>query len=241
MSAQEAFLRLKDVTVHYGAVAALDGVSIEVRRGETVTILGANGAGKTTAMRAVLGMAPLTGGTVHLDGQRLDGMEPHRVARAGVGIVPEGRKVYGRLSVLENLLMGSRLSRSPVPEAERLEGVLACFPALRSRLNESGSLLSGGEQQMVALGRALMTDPKVLLLDEPSLGLAPLMIDQVFRIIGELRSQGVTILLVEQNAAAALEVADRAYVLQTGRVVASGTAGEIQGTAALVDAYLGLG
>ncbi|MGE4238838.1 ABC transporter ATP-binding protein [Ramlibacter sp.] len=234
------YLRLSNVSVRYGAVAALDGVSIDVRRGETVTILGANGAGKTTIMRAILGMAPLVGGEVHLEGRELSGMEPHEVARAGIGIVPEGRKVYGRLSVRENLLMAARLSTSKESGETRLERVLQRFPALRTRMSESGALLSGGEQQMVALGRALMTDPKVLLMDEPSLGLAPLLIDEVFRAIGELRSQGVTILLVEQNAAMALEVADRAYVLQTGRVVASGTAEDLKSSSAVADAYLGL-
>jgi branched-chain amino acid transport system ATP-binding protein len=238
--ASSSFLRLANVSVRYGAVAALDDVSISVERAETVTILGANGAGKTTIMRAILGLAPLAHGEVHLEGRGLHGMEPHRVARAGIAIVPEGRKVYGRLSVLENLMMASRLSASPEPEADRLERVLQRFPALRPRLAESGALLSGGEQQMVALGRALMADPKVLLMDEPSLGLAPLLIDEVFRVIADLRAAGVTILLVEQNAAMALDVADRAYVLQTGRVVASGTAGELKASSAVADAYLGL-
>jgi branched-chain amino acid transport system ATP-binding protein len=241
MTERPAFLSLRDVSVHYGAVAALDSISIEVRQGETVTILGANGAGKTTMMRAIMGMAPLTGGQIELQGLRLDGMKPHHVARAGVGLVPEGRKVYGRLSVAENLLMGSRLATSHVPEAERLERVLARFPALRTRMKDSGALLSGGEQQMVSLGRALMTEPKVLMMDEPSLGLAPLLIAEVFRVIAALRDAGVTILLVEQNAAAALEVADRAYVLQTGRVVAQGSAAELQSSSAIADAYLGIG
>ncbi|MFT3819315.1 MAG: ABC transporter ATP-binding protein [Rubrivivax sp.] len=239
MNAAASFLKLDKVTVRYGAVTALDEVSIEVRKGETVTILGANGAGKTTVMRAIMGLVPLAGGAIHLEGRRLDGLQTHQVAKAGVGIVPEGRKVYGRLTVAENLLMGSRLSPSSVPEDQRLEQVLRRFPALRTRLAEPGSLLSGGQQQMVALGRALMTDPKVLLLDEPSLGLAPLLIEEVFRVIGELRELGVTILLVEQNASAALEVADRAYVLQTGRVVASGTADELAQSSAVADAYLG--
>jgi branched-chain amino acid transport system ATP-binding protein len=221
-------------------VTALDSVSIDVHRGETVTILGANGAGKTTIMRAIMGLASLAAGEVHLEGKRLDGMEPHKVARAGIGMVPEGRKVYGRLSVAENLLMGSRLSQSPLPESERLDKVLARFPELRTRMQESGALLSGGQQQMVAVGRALMTDPKVLLMDEPSLGLAPLLVDEVFDVIAQLREAGVTILLVEQNAAAALDVADRAYVLQTGRVVASGTAAELRESSAVADAYLGL-
>ncbi|CAG2144965.1 ABC transporter ATP-binding protein [Cupriavidus numazuensis] len=239
MSLTTPYLRLSGVTVRYGAVTALDGASIDVRRGETVTILGANGAGKTTIMRAVTGLVGLAAGEVHLDGSRLDGMAPHLVARAGVGVVPEGRKVYGRLSVRENLLMGSRLGGTQASEADRLEHVLQRFPALRARLNDSGALLSGGEQQMVALGRALMTGPKVLLMDEPSLGLAPLMIDAVFRVIADLRELGVTILLVEQNAAMALEIADRAYVLQTGKVVASGTASELRHAPAIADAYLG--
>jgi branched-chain amino acid transport system ATP-binding protein len=235
-------LRLSNVSVRYGAVQALDSVSIDLCRGETVTILGANGAGKTTVMRAIMGLAPLSDGQIELEGRRLDGLAPHMVARAGIGLVPEGRRVYGRLTVRENLLMGSRLARSAkTTEAERFDSVLNRFPALQSRLDASGSLLSGGQQQMVALGRALMIEPKVLLMDEPSLGLAPLLIDEVFKVIGELRESGVTILLVEQNAAMALEVADRAYVLQTGRVVASGSAAELAATSAVADAYLGFG
>lgn len=235
-------LRLSTVSVRYGAVQALDSVSIDVCRGEAVTILGANGAGKTTVMRAIMGLAPLSAGQIELEGRRLDGLAPHVVARAGIGIVPEGRRVYGRLTVRENLLMGSRLVRSAkTTEAERFASVLRRFPALQSRLDSSGSLLSGGQQQMVALGRALMIEPKVLLMDEPSLGLAPLLIDEVFDVINELRRSGVTILLVEQNAAMALAVADRAYVLQTGRVVASGPAAEMAHTTAVADAYLGLG
>ncbi|MFT4067820.1 ABC transporter ATP-binding protein [Paraburkholderia sp.] len=240
MNSSPLDLRLSNVSVRYGAVAALDAVSIEVRRGEIVTILGANGAGKTTLMRAITGLVPLVGGEIHLDGRRLDGLAPHRIAREGIGVVPEGRKVYARLSVRENLLMGSRLSRSTVPEHARLEQVLGRFPALRTRMNESGALLSGGEQQMVALGRALMTTPKVLLMDEPSLGLAPMMIDEVFRVIGELRESGVTILLVEQNATMALDIADRAYVLQTGKLVASGTAAGLRHASTVADAYLGV-
>ncbi|WP_454688919.1 ABC transporter ATP-binding protein [Achromobacter aloeverae] len=239
MTTSDTLLRLSNVSVRYGAVTALDDVSIDVARGETVTILGANGAGKTTIMRAITGHAPLAHGEIHLDGQRLDGMEAHRIARAGVGIVPEGRKVYGRLTVRENLLMGSRLARSKQTEPERLAEVLDRFPALHSRLDESGSLLSGGQQQMVALGRALMTAPKVLLMDEPSLGLAPMLIDEVFRVIADLRELGVTILLVEQNAVMALDIADRAYVLQAGRVVASGSAEELRHASSVADAYLG--
>lgn len=240
MNMSAPLLSLSNVCVRYGAVTALEDVSIHVARGEAVTILGANGAGKTTIMRAITGLEPLVRGDIHLDGKRLDGMETHNIARAGIAIVPEGRKVYGRLSVRENLLMGARLSRSGQSEQDNLDQVLSRFPMLQSRLDDSGSLLSGGQQQMVAIGRALMTNPKVLLMDEPSLGLAPMMIDEVFRVIADLRELGVTILLVEQNAVMALDIADRAYVLQTGRVVASGTASELRHSSSIADAYLGV-
>ncbi len=231
-----SYLDLEEVSVSYGAVRALDQVSLQVHEGTCVSLLGANGSGKSSLMRAVLGLLKHEG-RVHLDGADLTGMRPHRIARAGVSSVPEGRQVFGRLSVRENLLLGSRLGRRS--ESARLDEVLGRFPSIAGRLDESALLLSGGEQQMVALGRALVTEPKVLLMDEPSLGLAPLLIDEIFRVIAELRRSGVTILLVEQNATLALEVSDYAYVLQTGRVVAAGTAAEVSATSGIEDAYLG--
>jgi branched-chain amino acid transport system ATP-binding protein len=231
-------LQVRDLSVSYGAVRALDGVSIDVPRGATVSLLGANGAGKTSLMRAVLGLVKYSG-SVALGGTDVTGLKPYQLARAGLSSVPEGRQVYSRLSVRENLLLGAKLGGSARSQAARLDDVLARFPAIAARLDETASLLSGGEQQMVAVGRALLTEPMVLLMDEPSLGLAPLLIDEIFRVIGQLRDSGVTILLVEQNAALALEVSDDAYVLQTGRVVASGTAAEVASTPGIEDAYLG--
>jgi branched-chain amino acid transport system ATP-binding protein len=233
----QSYLQVRNLSVSYGAVQALDDVSIDVPRGAIVSLLGANGAGKSSLMRAILGLTRYDG-TVVLDGEDVTGKKPHQLARAGLSSVPEGRQVFGRLSVRENLLLGAGLGGRADLEG-RLEAVLARFPSIAGRLGESGSLLSGGEQQMVAVGRALLTEPKVLLMDEPSLGLAPLLIDEIFRVIGELRDSGVTILLVEQNAALALEISDHAYVLQTGRLVASGTAAEIAAMPAIEDAYLG--
>lgn len=233
----QSYLQVRNMSVSYGAVRALDEVSIDVPQGSIVSLLGANGAGKSSLMRAILGLTRYEG-TVVLDGEDVTGRKPHQLARAGLSSVPEGRQVFGRLSVRENLLLGAGLGGRADLE-ERLDAVLTRFPSIAGRLGESGSLLSGGEQQMVAVGRALLTRPKVLLMDEPSLGLAPLLIDEIFRVIGELRDDGVTILLVEQNAALALEISDHAYVLQTGRLVASGTAAEIAAEPAIEDAYLG--
>jgi branched-chain amino acid transport system ATP-binding protein len=236
----EPYLKIRDLSVSYGAVRALSDVSVDVPRGCVVSLLGANGAGKTSLMRAALGLTRYQG-SITLDGQELKGLRPARIARAGLASVPEGRQVLGRLSVKENLMLGARLGdrRSEKNASERMDEVLDRFPSIASRLEDSASLLSGGEQQMVAVGRALITRPKVLLMDEPSLGLAPLLIDEIFRVIGQLRDAGVTILLVEQNAAQALAVSDRAYVLQVGRVVASGTGEEIAATSGIEDAYLG--
>lgn len=235
------FLGISDVSVRYGSVHALRSVNVHVDAGEVACILGANGAGKTSLMRAIMGLTPAHSGSITLEGRELRKLPPHKVARAGVGMVPEGRMVFGRLSVRENLLMGSRLGAHDGAETEeqRLDKVLELFPALTSRLDDSGQLLSGGEQQMVAVGRALLMGPRVLLLDEPSLGLAPKLIDEVFEIISTLRSAGVTMLLVEQNAMMALEVADRAYVLQNGRIVFSGSPEEVLSSSDLKDAFLG--
>jgi branched-chain amino acid transport system ATP-binding protein len=233
---RDAYLQVNQVSVNYGAVRALDSVSLTVDEGTCVSLLGANGAGKTSLMRAVLGLVK-SSGDITLDGRKLTSLKPRQVAKFGVSSVPEGRQVFSRLSVRENLLLGAGLGRRN--RATRLAEVLDRFPALASRMNDSASLLSGGEQQMVALGRALITEPKLMLMDEPSLGLAPLLVDEVFRVIAELRDSGVTILLVEQNAGLALEVADRAYVLQTGAIVASGSAAEIAQSSEIEAAYLG--
>ena len=231
------YLTVRNLSVSYGAIRALDDVSIDVAKGSIVSLLGANGAGKSSLMRALLGLVKYDG-TVVLDGVDMTGMKSHRLAAAGLSCVPEGRQIFSRLSVRENLLLGANLG-GKADRTARLDEVLARFPSIAHRLDESGSLLSGGEQQMVAVGRALLTKPKVMLMDEPSLGLAPLLIDEIFRVIAELRDAGVTILLVEQNAALALEISDYAYVLQTGRVVASGPAAVVASTPGIEDAYLG--
>jgi ABC-type branched-subunit amino acid transport system ATPase component len=234
------YLSVRGLSVRYGAVHAVEDLSIDVSRGSIVSLLGANGAGKSSLLRAVMGMVKY-GGSVALDGEQVTGWKPHQLARAGLSLVPEGRQVYGRLSVRENLLLGARLGRdrSRKSESERLAAIFDLFPSIANRVNDSGSLLSGGEQQMVAVGRALLTEPKIILMDEPSLGLAPRLIDEIFATIVKLRDSGVTIVLVEQNATLALEISDYSYVLQTGRVVGSGTASEIASTPGIEDAYLG--
>lgn len=237
MTAQN-YLEVTNLTVDYGAVRAVDDISFQVPQGTAVTLLGANGAGKSSLMQAILGLVKHKG-TVSLDERNLSSLRPESRAMAGLSSVPEGRQVFGRLTVRENLLLGAALGRRSAQK--RLDEVLQRFPNIAGRLGDSASLLSGGEQQMVAVGRALITEPKVLLMDEPSLGLAPLLIEEIFRVIGELRDAGTTILLVEQNATMALEVADFAYVLRTGRLVAGGTAAEIAARTDIADAYLGGG
>lgn len=232
----DEYFQVRNLSVSYGAINAVQDLSFDVPRGTVVSLLGANGAGKSSLMAAVLGLVKYSG-TVQLEGRALDGLKPHKRAKAGLSSVPEGRQVYGRLTVRENLLMGANLGTRAIKS--RLDEVLGRFPSIAGRLSDSASLLSGGEQQMVAVGRALITEPKLLLMDEPSLGLAPLLIDEIFRVIGELRTAGTTILLVEQNAALALEVSDHAYVLQTGRLVASGTGAEVAAMPDIEAAYLG--
>ncbi|MEV7663645.1 ABC transporter ATP-binding protein [Paenarthrobacter sp. NPDC089316] len=237
MTAQKYF-EVTNLSVDYGAVRAVDDISFEVPQGTAVALLGANGAGKSSLMQAILGLVKHKG-TVTLNERNLSALRPESRAMAGLSSVPEGRQMFGRLTVRENLLLGAALGRRSAQK--RLDEVLQRFPNIAGRLGDSASLLSGGEQQMVAVGRALITEPKVLLMDEPSLGLAPLLIEEIFRVIGELRDAGTTILLVEQNATMALEVADFAYVLRTGRLVAGGTAEEITARTDIADAYLGGG
>ncbi len=232
-----ALLEVRDVRVRYGAVEALRGVSLTVAEGEIVALLGANGAGKTTTLRTVSGLLTPVAGRVLLDGRDLTGLPAHQVVAAGVGHVPEGRRIFPAMSVQENLEMGAYQRRGVLKED--LARVLELFPVLAERRRQAGGTLSGGEQQMLAIGRALMSRPRVLLLDEPSMGLAPLLVVKIFEIVREIRSQGVTILLVEQNAAQSLALADRGYVLETGAIVMAGRAEALLADEGVRTAYLG--
>lgn len=235
-------LELTGVTAHYGPVQALFGVDLTVNRGETVALIGANGAGKTTLLSLISGLLRPSDGTIVYQGRSLAGLTTKKLVKAGVVHAPEGRRIFTNLTVAENLEMGAYLRlgrRRDAGPGEDLDRIYNWFPALRERQNRLGGALSGGEQQMLALGRALMGRPKLLLLDEPSLGLAPLVTAEIFKIIGRLKDRGVTILLVEQNARAALVAADRAYVLETGRVVVSGPAEELRRDESVRKAFLG--
>ncbi|MES1187567.1 MAG: ABC transporter ATP-binding protein [Myxococcales bacterium] len=235
----EAALHVRDLRVSYGGIAAVKGVSLEVERGEIVTLIGANGAGKTSTLKAIVGLVPAQSGSVELFGQALRGVATHRIVERGVALVPEGRAIFGNLSVSENLELGAFLKREPGAMAERLARVLKLFPRLSERMAQEAGTLSGGEQQMLAIGRALMSDPKLLLLDEPSLGLAPKLVEQIFEAIVEVAKGGLTILLVEQNTRLALETASRAYVLVTGELALSGSCVELRQDPRIKGAYLG--
>jgi branched-chain amino acid transport system ATP-binding protein len=237
-AARDALLALDDVNTYYGHIHALSGISMEVNRGEIVTLIGANGAGKTTTLKTISGLLHPKVGTVTFEGTDISHTPAHQLVRAGIGHAPEGRRIFSRLTVLENLQMGG-YTRKALEIREDLERVMTLFPLLRERATQKGGTLSGGEQQMLAIGRALMSRPRVLLLDEPSLGLAPILVKQIFAIIREINTQGTTILLVEQNALQALGVANRGYVLQTGRVVLSGSSEELSRNEMVRKAYLG--
>jgi branched-chain amino acid transport system ATP-binding protein len=231
-------LALDGLEVYYGEIHALKRVALEVREREIVALLGNNGAGKTTTLKTISGLlAPRQGG-VRFEAQSLTGVPPHEIVARGIAHVPEGRRIFNRLTVRENLLMGAYLRHDAGISAD-LDRVFALFPRLHERLTQVAGTLSGGEQQMLAIGRALMAKPKVLLLDEPSMGLAPVLVEQIFDTIAEVNRQGTTILLVEQNAAMALSIAHRGYVLETGRIVLSGTAAELGENADVRRAYLG--
>jgi branched-chain amino acid transport system ATP-binding protein len=233
-----AVLRLDDVNTFYGAIHALRGVSLEVHRGEIVTLIGANGAGKTTTLKTISGLLHPRTGTVEFEGRDISHVAPHDLVRYGIGQAPEGRRIFSRLTVYENLLMGG-FTRTKAENLEQVDHVYGLFPRLRERAGQKGGTLSGGEQQMLAIGRALMTRPSVLLLDEPSLGLAPILVQQIFEIIKEINASGMTILLVEQNALQALSIAHRGYVLQTGEVVLSGSSHDLREDEMVRKAYLG--
>ncbi len=237
-AAAEVLLELRSVHTYYGQIHALQGVSLEVRRGEIVTLIGANGAGKTTILKTISGLLHAREGQVLFEGNDITHRPAHALVRAGIGHAPEGRRIFSRLTVLENLQMGA-FTRTHAEAAEGIERVYELFPRLRERATQVGGSLSGGEQQMLAVGRALMSRPGVLLLDEPSLGLAPILVQEIFKIIQEINSTGTTILLVEQNALQALHVAHRGYVLQTGRVILADTADRLVANQDVRRAYLG--
>ena len=232
-----SLLEIKDLRVSYGGIEALKGISFHVEEGQIVTLIGANGAGKSTTLRAISGLAPVKSGTILYDGQAINGLNPQKIVSMGVGMVPEGRHVFPNLTVLENLKIGAYLRRDDLKHD--IEYVYSLFPRLRERSWQMAGTLSGGEQQMLAVGRALMMKPRILMMDEPSLGLAPLVIRDIFEIIKTLHAQGMTILLVEQNANAALKVADYAFVLQTGMMGVQGTGAELLNNPEVKAAYLG--
>ncbi|MFO7168863.1 MAG: ABC transporter ATP-binding protein [Chloroflexota bacterium] len=232
-------LILDDIHTYYGHIHALKGISLRVEEGEIVTLIGSNGAGKTTTLNTISGLLRPRSGTITLDGERIDTLPPHIIAARGVAQSPEGRRIFGRMTVQENLLMGAFNRKDTAGIQEDMERTLSLFPRLRERLSQLGGTLSGGEQQMLAIGRAMMSRPRILLLDEPSMGLAPILVEQIFEIIREVNRQGTTILLVEQNAQVALSIATRGYVIETGRIRLEGPASELLVSPQVREAYLG--
>ena len=230
-------LKVEDINVYYGAIHAIKGVSFEVAQGEIVTLIGANGAGKSTTLKTVSGLLRSKTGSITFEDKDISAVAPHKLVQHGLAHVPEGRRVFLQMTVEENLEMGAYVKTNGVDEG--LEKVYELFPRLRERRRQIAGTLSGGEQQMLAMGRALMSSPKLMMLDEPSMGLAPILVDQIFDIIKELHKNGTTILLVEQNAQMALSVADRGYVLETGKIVKSAPAKELLNDASVKAAYLG--
>ncbi|MBQ1875583.1 MAG: ABC transporter ATP-binding protein [Selenomonas sp.] len=235
----ENMLKIDDINVYYGAIHALKGISLEVNKGEIVTLIGANGAGKSTTLRTISGLLkPRTGG-ITFCGKDIAGMPAHKIVREGISQVPEGRRVFAEMTVRENLDLGAFTRKDKDGIAQDLDMVYDLFPRLKERASQVAGTLSGGEQQMLAMGRALMSRPQLLLLDEPSMGLAPMLIKEIFRIIVDINKQGTTVLLVEQNANMALSIANRAYVLETGRITLSGPASELAASEDVRKAYLG--
>ena len=232
-------LQVQDVKVAYGGIQAVKGVSLEVREGELVSLIGSNGAGKTTTMKAITGLLPLGGGHIQLNGKTIDGQGPWDLVQQGLAMVPEGRGVFTRMTIVENLQMGAYIRHDNAAIADDIERVFTTFPRLKERRDQLAGTMSGGEQQMLAMGRALMSRPKVLLLDEPSMGLSPIMVDKIFEVIQEVSAQGVTILLVEQNASRALLIADRGYVMESGLITLTGNAHDMLHDPKVREAYLG--
>ena len=236
-----ALLEIKDMSVHYGRIQAIEDLSITVEEGEIVTLIGANGAGKTSTMRAVAGLLSLSHGAILLEGEDITKLKGHRRVQRGISLAPEGRGIFPAMTVMENLDMGAYGRKDKAEIKQDLDRVFDLFPRVKERLHQKGGTMSGGEQQMLAIGRALMSRPRILLLDEPSMGLAPQFIRQVFKIISQVNEQGTTVLLVEQNANQALALADRAYVLETGAITHSGTGKDMLANPAIKEAYLGVG
>lgn len=234
-----SLLKVNDINVYYGNIQALKGISLEVNEGEIVTLIGANGAGKSTLLKTLSGLLKPKTGSIEYLGNSISGKQPQSIVKAGISHVPEGRRVFANMSVEENLELGAYLRKDSKEIRKDIEKVYELFPRLLERRKQLSGTLSGGEQQMLAMGRAIMAKPKLLLLDEPSMGLAPLMVKSIFQIIEQINSEGTTILLVEQNANMALSIASRAYVIETGRVVVSGSAAELQSSEHIKQAYLG--
>jgi branched-chain amino acid transport system ATP-binding protein len=234
-----SLLQIEAIDVFYGPAQALWGASFSVEKGQVAALIGANGAGKTTTLKALCGLIPLTTGRIMYDGQLISGLPVHRIMDLGVSLIPEGRQLFPKMTVEENLTIGSYLRRTKAQRRANLEWAYHIFPRLAERRRQVAETLSGGEQQMLAIGRALMQEPRVLILDEPSLGLAPALVQEIFRIIKELHGRGLTILLVEQNVHQALQVADVAFVLENGRIVMSGTGADLARDPKVKEAYLG--
>ena len=234
-----ALLEVKNLEVYYGVINALKGIDFEVNQGEIVTLIGANGAGKSTTMQSVVGLIPKRSGTITFDGKDISHTPCHKIVHLGMTQVPEGRRIFQELTVYENLLMGAFSIKDTSGFKNDIDSVYTRFPRLAERKNQIAGTLSGGEQQMLAMGRALMSHPKLLMLDEPSMGLSPLLVDQVFEIIKDINKDGTTILLVEQNAGKSLAISDHAYVLENGKIVLSGTGAELMSSDMVREAYLG--
>ena len=234
-----ALLEVRNLEVYYGVINALKGISFDVNEGEIVTLIGANGAGKSTTMQSIVGLIPKRSGTITLDGKDISHTPCHKIVHLGMTQVPEGRRIFQELTVYENLLMGAFSIKDSSGFKNDIESVYTRFPRLAERRNQIAGTLSGGEQQMLAMGRALMSHPKLLMLDEPSMGLSPLLVDQVFEIIKDINKDGTTILLVEQNAGKSLAISDHAYVLENGKIVLSGTGAELAESEMVKKAYLG--
>ncbi|WP_024517392.1 ABC transporter ATP-binding protein [Bradyrhizobium sp. Tv2a-2] len=233
-------LSLATVSAAYGSFQALFGVSLDVARGEAVGVIGPNGAGKTTLMRVISGILPMRDGTMSIEGREIGGLPAHRVVEQGIAHVPENRRLFPRLSVEENLRIGAFIPSARARFAEQLDWVYQLFPRLKERRGQPAGTMSGGEQQMCAIARALMSKPKVLLMDEPSAGLAPIVVQQVFELVHRIRAEGLTVLIVEQNVQQVLDVVDRAYLLEVGAIKLSGTAAELKGNSFIREAYMGL-
>ncbi len=234
-----SLLTVKDLEVYYGVIQAIKGISFEVNEGEVIALIGANGAGKTTTLHTITGLVNAKKGSIVYAGKELTKIPAHKIVSMGMAHVPEGRRIFADLTVLENLKMGAFTRNNPKEIEETLQMVYKRFPRLEERKNQTGGTLSGGEQQMLAIGRALMSKPRIILMDEPSMGLSPIFVSEIFNIIKEISASGTTVLLVEQNAKKALEIANRAYVLETGKIVLSGDAKEMMDNASVKKAYLG--